>query len=318
MPRLSIVIASLNDAEPFELTLASVLQRRPDDCEVVVVHPFAYPDPYDLSAEVRFIHAAGRANCLELLNAGLAAARGDVVHFLEAGLEVEDGWAETALACFDQPAVGAVSPLVAFAGQGQPVIWNGIAYHAGGRRILVVSDRLSGSATTPRDVLGPARFAGFYRTRPLRELGGFDLGMGEQLADVDLALSLRQLGFRSVTEPASRIRATAMPNQPRPDFASGCQAEQLFWRHAPTQGWLTALLLHPLAVAAETISQLPNPTALAYLAGRVWGCFSLSGYKRYQRRVQGARTRLDESESAEDATATRPGMWSPTVRRQAA
>lgn len=318
MPRLSIVIASLNDAEPFELTLASVLQRRPDDCEVVVVHPFAYADPYDLSAEVRFLQADGRANCLELLNAGLAAARGDVVHFLEAGLEVEDGWAESALACFDQPAVGAVSPLVTFAGQGQPVIWNGIGYHAGGRRILVVSDRPSGRATPSHHVLGPARFAGFYRTRPLRELGGFDLGMGEQLADVDLALSLRQLGFRCATEPASRIRATGMPSQPRPNFAAGCQSEHLFWRHAPAQGWLTALLLHPLAVAGETISQLPDPTALAHLAGRVWGCFSLSGYKRYQRRVQRARTRLDESEPAEDATTARPGMWSPTVRRQAA
>ena len=37
MPRLSIVIACPNDAEPFETTLASVLQNRPVDCEVIVV-----------------------------------------------------------------------------------------------------------------------------------------------------------------------------------------------------------------------------------------------------------------------------------------
>lgn len=185
--------------------------------------------------------------------------------------------------------------------------------------MLLESVGSAGRAATPLDVLGPARCAGFYRTRPLRELGGFDVGLGEQLADIDLALSLRQLGFRCATEPASRIRAAAMPIQPGPSFASGCQSEQLFWRHAPAQGWLTALLLHPLAVAGETISQLPDPSALAHLAGRVWGCFSLSGYKRHQRRVQRARTRLDESgEAAEDATATPPGMWSPTVRRQAA
>ena len=47
MPRLSIVIPCAQDTAWFESTLASVLQNRPADCEVLVVQPREYDDPYD-------------------------------------------------------------------------------------------------------------------------------------------------------------------------------------------------------------------------------------------------------------------------------
>ena len=52
MPRLSIVIPCAQDAERFETTLASVLQNRPGDCELLLIQPRSYDDPYELADEV--------------------------------------------------------------------------------------------------------------------------------------------------------------------------------------------------------------------------------------------------------------------------
>jgi len=55
VPRLSIVIPCLGGAAEFDATLVSVLQHRPADCEVLVIHNEPYDDPYALGHEVRFV-----------------------------------------------------------------------------------------------------------------------------------------------------------------------------------------------------------------------------------------------------------------------
>ena len=59
MPRLSIVVFCFHDSQLLEETLVSVLQNRPDNSEVLVMHDGTYEDPYDLVDEVRFIEASG-------------------------------------------------------------------------------------------------------------------------------------------------------------------------------------------------------------------------------------------------------------------
>ena len=57
MPRLSIVIPVLGDPQQLDDTLLSVLENRPANCEILVVHNQPYHDPYNLSDEVRFVEA---------------------------------------------------------------------------------------------------------------------------------------------------------------------------------------------------------------------------------------------------------------------
>lgn len=293
MPRLSIVIACPNDSEPFETTLASVLQHRPVDCEVIVVHPFAYADPYELAAEVRFVNAGPQPGVLGLMNAGLAAARGEIVHLVEGGLEVEEGWADTALSGFDDPRVATVAPLVVLRSDQQRIAWTGVGYAGSGARRLYGTGRANADQVRSGDrILGPARMAGFYRTDLLRELGGFDPDMGDHCADVDMALTIQDLGLLCHRAADSKLRATQLPAKPEPSFAAGMQVERLFWRHAATHGWVASLLTHPLAVTAQAIGQLPRIGLLLHLAGRLVACFDPSAGRHYQRRLQRARASL--------------------------
>ena len=67
MTRLSIIIPVLGNPTRLDDTLVSVLENRPANCEIIVVHTRPYDDPYELSGEVRFLKArrkAGLAECL--------------------------------------------------------------------------------------------------------------------------------------------------------------------------------------------------------------------------------------------------------------
>ena len=97
MPGLSIIILGWDRPEHFEDTLASVLQHRPEDCEILVVHAESYDDPYDLGDEVRFIAAPAGCSRAAQLNLGIRESRGEVVHWLAGGLTVEEDWAPRAV-----------------------------------------------------------------------------------------------------------------------------------------------------------------------------------------------------------------------------
>ncbi len=44
-PRLSIIVPYCRDEAAFETTLVSVLENRPNQCEVLVPHDGSYQDP---------------------------------------------------------------------------------------------------------------------------------------------------------------------------------------------------------------------------------------------------------------------------------
>ena len=112
MPRLSIIIPLLGDPAQLDDTLVSVLENRPANCEILVVHNEPYDDPYGLAGEVRFLAAAPGAALAECLNLGLRASRAAVVHVLSCGVEVSPGWAEAAIRHFRDAEVAAVAAVV--------------------------------------------------------------------------------------------------------------------------------------------------------------------------------------------------------------
>tara|TARA_R110002049_G_scaffold27321_2_gene94254 strand:+ start:470171 stop:471133 length:963 start_codon:yes stop_codon:yes gene_type:complete len=111
IPQLSIIVPVGNDPSAFEDTLLSVLENRPDRCEVIVPHDGRYDDPFDLSDEVRLVVAEG-GNFVDTVLAGARAARGEFVHVLAAGLQATAGWADVALERFRHREVAAVAPVV--------------------------------------------------------------------------------------------------------------------------------------------------------------------------------------------------------------
>jgi hypothetical protein len=298
VPRLSIVIPSLGGAAEFETTLASVLQNRPADCEVLVVHRGPYDDPYALAGEVRFLQVDEESVAAQM-NHAWRCARAAIVHFLRCGLETTEGWAEVALTHFRDPEVAAVVPLV-FAQDRQSLVAGGVRWTRGGCRQVVTDLRIAqpGHGRLRSAVLGPTLLAGFYRREVLGALDGFDQRLGDGLADVEMALALRELELRAVCEPSCRLIQVHACAESAPNVGNLAWAEEhLFWRSVPrpvdpvTLGW------HALAAAGATLRPVLHGSisqAVRAVAGRLVAACDLRLARRHRQRLAQAAQRLDD------------------------
>jgi hypothetical protein len=306
VPRLSIVIPCLGGAAEFDGTLVSVLQNRPADCEVLVAHAQPYDDPYDLAHEVRFVEAPGDS-LVELINAGAEQARGEIVHNLACGLEVAEGWTAAAMQHFDDAEIAAVSPIVLAADQ-TTVAAAGVRWSLGGARVVVNDPRVlsAGAGRLRTQILGPALVAGYYRRDVLLALGGFEPALGDELADVGLALDIEALGLLAVCERSSQIVQPAQPRSAQASSAVAARAAQrLFHRHAARRGLAASLAVHPVTVACDWLQRAARLNGLGTLVGRAMGLCELATLGDYHERLETARQRL---------AAPRGGKSSPPPR----
>ncbi len=298
MPRLSCVIPAAGSTQDLETTLVSVLEKRPDDCEIIVVLNRSYADPYGLKDEVRFIEmiGAGMATCATL---GIQISEGEIVHVLAAGIEAADAWVDAALPHFDDPEVASVIPVVRDAARPDRVLAAGVKYHPGGKRGLCTM--LPRTSAGSGDALGPTIDAGFYRKSALAALGdGLPVNLGDGLADIDLALGLAYAGMRNVVEPECIVFAESLTPAERSGFRAGLFAERLFLRNLPVSGWLPAFALHGPTVVGELLRSISNGTTLTQIAGRLAAWFTLSDY-RLHHHLLGVAREIVEREASERA-----------------
>jgi GT2 family glycosyltransferase len=269
---LSIVIPVLGNQQPLDDTLVSILENRPANCELVVVHNAPYDDPYGLADEVRFVEAPRGAGFVECLNLGLSASRAPVVHLLACGVEARPGWAEAALRHFRDPDVAAVAPVLLHQDDQETVVSAGMGYRAEG-----VVWRL-GRGRAPQELgqsedepCGPDALAGFYRRSAIEAVGGFSPSPVETLATIELSLSFREAGFRCVVEPNSQAKVKPTATREKVGFRHGCHSERLFWRWASAHGRVRSVAAHAALVAGECAIGLWRPLMFLQLLGRAVG-----------------------------------------------
>lgn len=282
MNRLTIMIPCLGPVESCEDTLVSALQNRPADSDIVVVHTQPYADPYDLRREVQFLVVSGEPDLCALINSGLEVAGGDVVHLLSPDLLVREGWTDAALRWFEAPAIGAVSPwLITPEGR---VTAAGVAYSAGGARTVVCGDAKTVDSRH-HAVIGPTLRGAFYRRQALVALGGMSSHVGAELADVDIALSLRESGWKMAVEPCCRLTDNQAATSARHGYQAGVQAERLFFRHSPERDTAWAYLSHPLVAACDVLRQLPHPATITQLLGRTAAWLESGKHRDHAERI---------------------------------
>jgi hypothetical protein len=315
--RLSIVIPCLGGAAEFDGTLVSVLQHRPADCEVLVLHTEAYDDPYDLSGEVRFIECQSDS-VIDLLNIGLQQANGEVLHVVGCGLEATEHWTQPALAHFDDPEIAAVSPIILEA-NGESLIAAGVAWSWGGARRVIDDRRVisAGSGRRRAKILGPTLAAAFYRRDVVAALGGFDASLGDELADVSLALDIRAIGRLHICEAGAQlIQRSERASAGSREFAKGRAAERLFWRHATARGLLMGVGFHIYAVASDLLGKLPGVSTVASVIGRIASLIEIGALERHERQLAAALEQLGklaaERKSARKSSGQRAALQSST------
>lgn len=240
MPRLSIIVPHRDNDARLEMTLLSVLENRPQDCEIIVVHDGSYANPYELQDEVIFIEEVRRANTAQLLNAGAMAACSPAVCVILDGTLVKAGWSDSALDLLLNSDSAAVSV--------------GVQYHKSKHCSYGIDSRIlrrdqaarSGKleATREQDTCsGPVLACGFYRRKVLLALGGWNEALDETLIDVELALALRGLGLECRSAPTRNVSTNLTGLLPRKLSSTALsQLSSLFVAHgAVGPGWIPAL-----------------------------------------------------------------------------
>lgn len=262
MPGLSIIIPAGDDVSRFEDTLAAVLRNRPRACEVIVPHAGTYADPYELASEVWFIELAAGASREACLAHAIEKAAGDVIHVLSPGCEFDDDWWQPAVAQFDESSIGCIAPVLSTS-TGNVL---GVNYGFAGRS-EATSSASSDRALAKMKILGPTYRAGFYRRTALKQISGWPTNLPHELADVDVGLSLKQLGYRAVVEPSTRISCTA--GTPRTSaYLAARHREQIFWRHTRGVSGGLAIAARPLLAMGECLTAGGPLAMVAAMAGK--------------------------------------------------
>jgi GT2 family glycosyltransferase len=282
VPRLAIIIPAVRSVESLETTLVSVLENRPDDCEVLVTLNQPYDDPYDLSGEVRFINVESDSGFVACANAGIHDTRAPIVHVLGSGCEVSAGWADAALAAFRDYRVAAVSPLVFDSVERERLVASGLRYGAGGSRRLAGGRAAKLIEQGAMPAFGPCGWSSFYRVAALQAVGGgFPTSVGDTLADADLAWILRQAGCMATLAPQAHVYAPAELLRRERGFRAGLHRERMFWRNAPGVGWFASLVCHPWTLAVEAVSSLAGPAVVTQMLGRMWGAIEIASHLKH-------------------------------------
>ena len=279
MSRLSIIVPACGLQEQIDDTLVSVLEHRPDDCEVIVAHARSYQDPYDLGDEVRFV--CGASNDLTtLFNEGVQHAKSDIVHLLEPGTLVTANWCDAPLEQFDEDEeLICLSPILLDTNTTDTLVAAGVRYQANGA-CHRVAERSKLAKLARVTVDAPTLHAGFYDRVGFLSLGGFCPTMGYELADVDLAARLRLANAKCGVSRQSHITFAAT----RPTYSRLLvrRKEQLFWRYMGS--YRASLVAH----ASHVLGQIAYSTLcfrpMSEVTGRLGGW--MDSWKDKANRVQ--------------------------------
>ncbi len=203
IPRLSIVVPVGQSLTAFETTLISVLENRPENCEVLVCHDGRYDDPFDLQDEVKFVVGASNA-LVELTRVGASAAMGRFVHVIADGIKATEGWTDAAIEKFESFDVGIVAPVIRSEATGRIVA---AGWHDGADRLC--KPFAAGKSDTPkpnRKKIGAMIQASFWRRDLLSSLAdAFD---SNDITESSYAYEwlAREAGWRCVMASESELR----------------------------------------------------------------------------------------------------------------
>lgn len=239
MPRLSIIVPYRNSDARLEMTLLSVLENRPQDCEIIVVHSGTYANPYALDDEVIFVEEERRANTAQLLNAGVMAACSPTVCILLDGAVVTAAWSNSAIDQLLPSNAAAVAASVRYVNSKLPS--RGIDTHL----LRHIQAARSGCLEATREsdaCAGPALACGLYRRKVLLAVGGWNVALDENMVDVELAMTLRAAGQECGYEPNLNATMTCGSFTRKLSTSAVSQLSSLFVAHgAIGSGWFSTL-----------------------------------------------------------------------------
>jgi GT2 family glycosyltransferase len=244
-------------------------------------------------ASVQTLRMPRRRGFCAAVNAGIRAASGAIVELLNDDTVVTPGWAEAALAAFEDPNVAAVAPLVfCWPGEGKPLRIDsaGDRYYAGGVARKRGHRQPSGPAfLRARPVFGASGSSAFYRRDVLLRVGAFPESFQAYFEDVDLSFRLHWAGYDVRFEPRSRVfhhvSSSHVPQRRLLEQQSRNE-ERVFWRNLPAPDLWRAVPRHAAVLAGKAWLRLQEGTLLPFLTGRLRILAEVPDLLRHRRRLR--------------------------------
>ena len=232
-PRFSIVVPLVGDDHLFEHTLASLLRDQSVDTDVILVHDGAYQDPYSLAEEGVKIVDAGSRRLAVMLNQAVVEAKSELIAIVRPGVELPTNWQSMIEPSFERKTIASVAPVIVPLAEPTEIVAAGVRTNYGFQRILEGDgDKVADRVLSRLRPIGPTQWAAFYRRSTLEMIGNFDETIDDQYLDLDVALTLKSLGY------ACHFAAQCMATITRPllitrqaDLPHGGSAQRSIVRH---------------------------------------------------------------------------------------
>jgi GT2 family glycosyltransferase len=221
--KISIIIPGCHDSGSLERCIASLTSKTsyPNYEVLIVQEDTQSPDTHRSFSGLphRLLRLPGASNGSVLRNFAVKQADGPWLLFLDDNIEViETDWLTVMAEHIQRPEVGAVGArllnpndtieqagiVLGVNGIAQPAFRGFPAEHPGAGRQLQITRNCS--AVSGGCIL--------VRREVFQEVGGFDEGLTESLADIDLCLKMRRAGYLIVYTPFARLcRHEAQPDK---------------------------------------------------------------------------------------------------------
>jgi GT2 family glycosyltransferase len=304
-PLASVIVPTLNGAHLLPDCLDSLVRQSYQDVEVIVVDGASTDTTADLVRTryptLRFLRLQRNAGFTGNVNAGLRAARGDVLCLLNNDAHADPEWVSVCVeALMRQPDLGSVAARVLFA-DGHTINSAGDLFGRDGAARQRGNGRPNGVQwDEPVLVFGAMGGAAAYRRAMLADVGLLDEQFFMYLEDVDLAFRAQLRGWSCLYQPRARVyhQGGASGGGELESFYNGRNLIRLLAKNLPAglvPRMLPAIIEYQLERAQQALVAWRGSAARATLQGQLAGLAGLPGHLVARRPIQRRRRISDQA-----------------------
>jgi GT2 family glycosyltransferase len=284
-PLASVIVPTLNGAHLLSACLDSLVGQTYPNVEVIVADGASTDGTVDLLTSkypsVRLLRLRRNGGFTGNVNAGLRAARGDVLCLLNNDAQADADWVRVCVETLhDNPNVGSVASKVLFA-DGRTINSAGDVLGRDGAPRQRGAGEPDGVAwNTSGPVFGAMGGAAAYRRAMLADTGLLDEVFFMYLEDVDLAFRAQLRGWSCLYQPAARAYhiGSASGGGVLASFLNGRNLIRLLVKDLPAELWprlLPGILRYQQRRAWAALGAWRGSAARATLRGQLAGLASM-------------------------------------------
>jgi GT2 family glycosyltransferase len=284
-PLASVIVPTLNGAHLLSDCLDSLVGQSHPNLEVIVADGASTDGTVALLASkypsVRLLRLRRNAGFTGNVNAGLRAARGEVLCLLNNDAQADVDWVSVCVeTLLDQPNVGAVASKVLFADRRTINSAGDLMCRDGAPRQRGAGQPDGMAWNTPGPVFGAMGGAAAYRRAMLADTGLLDEVFFMYLEDVDLAFRAQLLGWSCHYQPLARVYhiGSATGGGELASFFNGRNLIRLLAKDLPTELWprlRPGILRYQASRTRAALRAWRGSAARATLRGQLAGLASL-------------------------------------------